>query len=90
MTRPPRPWSPIPWLGILCCLMLLLTATLPVMAAASASAAPAPHAAAAHSAQNCHTAPSGDAFYVPPKPLPRGPHGGIIWCRPSAISATTC
>jgi len=69
-------------------LMLLLTVTLSLMAAATASAAPAPRAAAAHSAQNCNTAPPGDAFYVPPKPLPRGPHGGIIWCRPSVSPVT--
>src|SRR5215472_3988825 len=88
MTRLPRPWSPIPWSALLRCLMLLLTGTLPLMATATASAAPAPRAAAAHRAQNCNTAPSGDAFYVPPKPLPRGPHGGIIWCRPSVSPVT--
>lgn len=29
-------------------------------------------------------APSGDAFYVPPSPLPSGSPGDIIWDRPSA------
>jgi Secretory lipase len=33
-------------------------------------------------AKNCSTAPAGNAFYVPPHPLPPGPHGDIVWCRP--------
>src|SRR5258708_12789428 len=38
----------------------------------------------AGSAQNCSSAPAGNAFYVPPNPLPPGQHGDIIWCRPVA------
>lgn len=38
----------------------------------------------AASASSCTTAPSGDAFYTPPNPLPSGAHGDIIWCRPTA------
>lgn len=38
--------------------------------------------AAAGTAQNCSSAPAGDAFYTPPNPLPSGQHGDIIWCRP--------
>jgi hypothetical protein len=44
--------------------------------------------AAGHSAKNCASAPSGDAFYVPPSPLPAGPHGDIIWCRSSASAVS--
>src|SRR5258708_27776041 len=36
------------------------------------------------SARNCSSAPAGNAFYVPPNPLPPGQHGDIIWCRPVA------
>lgn len=32
-------------------------------------------------AKNCSPAPAGNAFYVPPRPLPRGRHGDIIRCR---------
>src|SRR5258708_2319999 len=38
----------------------------------------------AGSAQNCSPAAAGNAFYVPPNPLPPGQHGDIIWCRPVA------
>src|SRR5258708_27610540 len=41
----------------------------------------------AGSAQNCSSAPAGNAFYVPPNPLPTGQHGDIIWCRPVASPA---
>ena len=47
-------------------------------ARASASAARLP----AGTAKNCSSAPAGNAFYVPPDPLPTGEHGDIIWCRP--------
>lgn len=30
---------------------------------------------------SCSSAPAGNAFYVPPHPLPRGRHGDIIRCR---------
>ena len=66
-------------------LAVSLTAGLSLAATAgTATAAPAPHAIAVRSAPNCNTAPSGDAFYTPPSPLPAGPHGDIIWCRPVA------
>src|SRR5215475_12662321 len=26
--------------------------------------------------------PAGTRFYAPPKPLPRGAHGALIWARP--------
>ena len=32
------------------------------------------------SAKACSASPGGNAFYVPPKPLPRGRHGDIIRC----------
>jgi hypothetical protein len=38
-------------------------------------------------ATSCSSAPAGDAFYVPPDPLPAGQHGDIIWCRPVASPA---
>ena len=43
------------------------------------SAAPG---SAVSSVKNCSTAPAGNAFYVPPKKLPPGPHGTVIRCRP--------
>jgi pimeloyl-ACP methyl ester carboxylesterase len=72
----------------------VLAATAVAMAAATAvatAAAPAASAAATGagpsaqlgaSAASCATAPAGNAFYVPPSPLPAGQHGDIIWCRP--------
>lgn len=76
MTRPPRPKSPL-----LC--LVLMTAAWCVLATPWAASA----AATGHGAQNCAAAPAGDAFYVPPNPLPPGPHGDIIWCRPVASPA---
>lgn len=40
----------------------------------------APHVAAG-TVTSCSRAPAGNAFYVPPHPLPRGRHGDIIRCR---------
>jgi hypothetical protein len=52
-------------------------------AAAIAAKAPAPAARLTWAtAKNCSSAPAGNAFYVPPDPLPPGRHGDIIWCRP--------
>jgi hypothetical protein len=56
----------------------LLSGLLP---AASASAASATTSRAAQSA--ILPAPSGDAFYVPPNPLPPGSPGDVIWYRSS-------
>ena len=50
--------------------------------AAPHGAAPAVSTAAA--AKRCSPTPAGNAFYVPPSPLPRGPHGTVIRCRPVA------
>jgi hypothetical protein len=33
-------------------------------------------------AKKCSGAPAGNAFYVPPHPLPAGRHGDVIRCRP--------
>lgn len=74
-------------------MLVLLTAALPLLGAqqaalgaqraATAARTPAPAAGlTAGSAKNCSSAPAGDAFYVPPDPLPAGQHGDIIWCRP--------
>jgi hypothetical protein len=41
-------------------------------------------AGAASASEAALPAPSGDAFYVPPAPLPAGSPGDIIWYRPSA------
>lgn len=82
MTRLRRPGS-----RPLCALLTAAALAFPLAAAASAAAPAAARAAtakAAATAQNCTSAPSGDAFYVPPSPLPSGQHGDIIWCRPSA------
>ena len=78
MTRAPRR-LPLPLR-----LMATLTVALHLTAGSALAAPGVAGATAAHSAPNCNTAPAGDAFYVPPSPLPTGPHGGIIWCRSSA------
>jgi len=60
---------------------------LPLTALAAAPAGAAAHdlaKPAAASASTCTSAPSGDAFYTPPSPLPSGAPGDIIWCRPEA------
>ncbi len=60
---------------------------LPLTALAAAPAGAAAHGLAqpaAGSASTCTSAPSGDAFYTPPSPLPSGAPGDIIWCRPEA------
>jgi pimeloyl-ACP methyl ester carboxylesterase len=44
------------------------------------AAAPASPAAPG-SAKTCSLAPAGNAFYVPPKPLPPGRHGDVVRCR---------
>ena len=43
-----------------------------------------PAVSKAATAKSCSPAPAGNAFYVPPRPLPRGRHGAIIRCRPVA------
>jgi Secretory lipase len=62
-----------------------LAAVLAVMAwpthKVAASTTTADRAITAASAQTCTSAPAGDAFYVPPSPLPSGQPGDIIWCR---------
>src|SRR5579859_2207537 len=52
--------------------------------APAASAATGAHASAAASVTGALLpAPSGDAFYTPPSPLPAGSPGDIIWDRPA-------
>jgi secretory lipase len=76
MTPSPRLGSPPPrW--------LMSSITAAALATALAAAPQAAAAAAPAGARAC-TGPAGDAFYVPPKPLPSGPHGTLIRCRPSA------
>jgi hypothetical protein len=61
-------------------LCLLLTAQ---QVPATVTTAPARTVAALPvAAKNCAPAPAGNAFYVPPHPLPPGRHGDIIRCRP--------
>jgi secretory lipase len=77
---------------MLAAMLVLLTGALPLLGAwqAAAAVAKAPALAArvtAGAAQNCTGAPAGNAFYVPPDPLPAGQHGDIIWCRPVASPA---
>ncbi len=81
MTRLRRPGSrPI------CALLTAAALAFPLAGAASAAAPAAASAAVATAttAQNCTSAPPGDAFYDPPSPLPAGQHGDIVWCRPAA------
>lgn len=79
--------------AILLGLLLLLTGSLALLLTVpqAAGAARAPAGAAANQAaaapKNCSPAPAGDAFYVPPDPLPPGRHGDIIRCRPVASPA---
>ncbi|MBO0815691.1 MAG: hypothetical protein J2P30_11220 [Actinobacteria bacterium] len=76
-------------------LLLLLAGGLPLLLtmpqAAAAAAAQGPASAVGKptvlTAKNCASAPAGNAFYVPPDPLPPGRHGDIIWCRPAASPA---
>jgi len=37
--------------------------------------------------KTCSGAPAGNAFYMPPNPLPPGQHGDIIWRRPPGQEA---
>jgi hypothetical protein len=73
--------------------LVLLTGALPALLTkqqAAATVAVAPARTLAHpaaTAKNCSSAPAGNAFYVPPSPLPPGHHGDIIWCRPVASPA---
>lgn len=57
---------------------LALLGFAPEQSAAAGSAATGP---AAVSVKTCQKAPVGNAFYVPPKRLPPGPHGTVIRCR---------
>ena len=59
------------------------TASTAASATTAASAATATTGAAA-TAGNTSAGPEGDAFYVPPSPLPPGQPGDIIWSRPFA------
>jgi Secretory lipase len=66
--------------------LLTAAALIVPFAAAASSSGPAAAATARIVApvQDCVSGPAGDAFYVPPSPLPAGQHGDIIWCRPSS------
>jgi Secretory lipase len=85
MTRLQKPAA-----RLTCSLLAAAALVLPFAAASPAAASTAGRAARAHvtgaaaTAQNCASAPAGDAFYVPPSPLPAGQHGDIVWCRPSS------
>jgi Secretory lipase len=84
MTPLPRLGSP-PLRRLLSSIPAAVLATALTAAPQAASAAAAPHAG--HGPRAC-TGPAGDAFYVPPGPLPGGPHGTVIWCRPVASPVT--
>jgi Secretory lipase len=81
------------WRPVLLAVLVLLIAAVSLLprtqqAAATVASTPAgPVATPAVTATNCSSAPAGDAFYVPPDPLPPGQHGDIIWCRPVASPA---
>src|SRR6266566_4233753 len=84
MTPLPRPGSP-PLRRLLSSIPAAVLATALAAAPQAVSAAAAPRAG--HGPRAC-TGPAGDAFYVPPSPLPSGPHGTIIRCRPVASPVT--
>jgi hypothetical protein len=92
MTPSPRPGSPpLRWLMSVIIAAALATALAAAPRAAAArgvAAAPGAGANAGRPGARACTGPAGDAFYTPPKPLPSGPHGAIIWCRPSASPVT--
>jgi hypothetical protein len=72
---------------VLLALLIVLAGAPPLLVAAGQAAAVsrAPAEAPARAmggSKNCSGAPAGNAFYVPPSPLPPGRHGDIIWCRP--------
>jgi hypothetical protein len=69
--------------SLLAALALAAPVALGLALPASASAAQAAVSAAAL------TAPPGDAFYVPPSPLPAGAPGDIIWARTAASPVST-
>jgi hypothetical protein len=60
------------------------TAAARTASAATATARTAASVGVAGTAADCASAPAGDAFYVPPDPLPAGQHGDVIRCRPSS------
>jgi Secretory lipase len=68
-----------------------LTAMSAVMVLSLGVASAASAATAAPAAAAALPAPSGDAFYTPPSPLPSGSPGDIIWYRSSAspVSGTS-
>jgi len=70
----PRPRT-LPHRALRALPVLLLLASLAVVRAATPASAA--------------SAPPGDAFYVPPNPLPAGSPGDVIWSRPSAAPLTT-
>src|SRR5260221_11388231 len=77
---------------LLLALLVLPVGTVSLLAAqpAAATVARAPArtvATAAATAENCSPAPAGNAFYVPPKPLPPGQHGDNLCARPVASPA---
>ena len=79
--------TPSPSLGSPPLRWLMSSITAAALATALA-AAPQAVASAAPAGPRACTGPAGDAFYVPPKPLPSGPHGTLIWCRRSASPVT--
>ena len=86
-----RPGSPPPGWLLFSIPAVALALTAAPQAATAAAAPAAAHAAAVRQAgrgpQAC-TGPAGEAFYVPPSPLPSGPHGTVIWCRPAPSPVT--
>jgi Secretory lipase len=83
MTPLPRPGS-LPLRRLIPMIPAAVLAT--ALAAAPQTATASTQHAAAHAGHGpaACTGPAGGAFYVPPDPLPGGPHGSLIWCRPSA------
>jgi Secretory lipase len=73
-------------------MLVLLAGTVPLLGVPqSAAAVTGPPgktmATPSATAKKCSGAPAGNAFYVPPRPLPPGRHGDIIWCRPVTLPA---
>jgi secretory lipase len=88
MHRRPRALSWLASPALVVAVVALPAGTLAPLAASPGRAdAATTAAAAAGSAQNCSSAPAGDAFYTPPSPLPAGQHGDIVWCRQVASPA---
>jgi hypothetical protein len=67
--------------AVACCGLTLLGLAAPHGGTSAPSAPVAGRVVGVATAGKCSAAPTGNAFYVPPRPLPAGRHGAVIRCR---------